>query len=85
MMLDDLMRATLALDDDVFAYARERAQRERISIGQAISKLARDGIRTQSVSVRPDIAVTCRFALLPRRDEIITSEHVRDLMDQEGI
>ena len=31
------MRTTLALDDDIFAYARERAKRERISIGQAIS------------------------------------------------
>jgi len=79
------MRTTLALDDDVFTYARERAQRERISIGQAISKLARDGIRAQGVNARPDIAITCKFALLPRRDEIISSEHVRDLMDQEGI
>ncbi len=79
------MRTTLALDDDVFAYARERAQRERISIGQAISKLARDGMRKQSMSAGADLGVTSKFALLPRRDEVITSAHVRDLMDQEGI
>lgn len=79
------MRTTLALDDDVFAYARERSQRERISIGQAISKLARDGIHTQNTSVQKDFLVTSKFALLPRRGEVITQEHVRDLMDQEGL
>jgi hypothetical protein len=79
------MRTTLALDDDVFAYARERAQRERISMGQVISKLARDGIRTQSAGVPKEFAVASKYALLPRRDEVITSEHVRNLMDQEGI
>lgn len=79
------MRTTLALDDDIFAYARERAARERISIGKAISKLARDGIRLQSATVCRQMPVTSKYALLPRRDEVITSEHVRDLMDQEGI
>lgn len=79
------MRTTLALDDDVFAYARERAQRERISMGQAISKLARDGIRAQSAGVPKEFAVASKYALLPRRDEVITGEHVRNLMDQEGI
>jgi hypothetical protein len=26
-----------------------------------------------------------RFALLPRRDEVITAEHVRSLMEREGV
>lgn len=38
------MRTALAIDDDVFAFARTHAQREHISIGTAISKLAREGI-----------------------------------------
>jgi hypothetical protein len=29
--------------------------------------------------------VKSKYALLPARDEIITTEHVRDLLDQEGI
>ena len=41
------MRTTLALDDDIFAYARTHAQRERISIGEAVSRLARQGIVAQ--------------------------------------
>lgn len=79
------MRTTLALDDDIFAFARACAQRERISIGQVVSRLVRDGIRAQSMVAVPASPTKSKFALLPMRDEVITSEHVRDLMDQEGI
>jgi hypothetical protein len=79
------MRTTLALDDDVFAYARARAQREHISIGEAVSRLARDGILAQSMPAAPLPKPRSRFALLPARKEVITTEHVRKLMDQEGI
>lgn len=79
------MRTTLALEDDVYLFARTRAQRENISIGQAVSRLVRDGIRAQNMLV-PSVAVPkSKYGLLPARDEIITTEHVRDLMDQEGI
>lgn len=79
------MRTTLALDDDVFAFARARAQHEHISIGQAVSNLVREGIRAQAHHVTVAMPTQSRFALLPARDEVITSEHVRGLMDQEGI
>jgi hypothetical protein len=79
------MRTTLALDDDIFAFARACAQRERISIGQAVSKLVRDGIRAQGVTAAVASPTKSKFALLPMRDEVITSEHVRALMDQEGV
>jgi hypothetical protein len=79
------MRTTVAIDDDVFAVARSHAQREHITLGQALSRLAREGIRARSLPVATHGSPACRFSLLPARDEIITSEHVRDLMDQEGI
>ena len=79
------MRTTLALDDDVFAFARSEAQRQRISIGEAISRLARDGIRSRGAPLNKAMPVKSKYALLPARDEIITTEHVRDLLDQEGI
>jgi hypothetical protein len=79
------MRTTLAIDDDVFAFARSHAQREHISIGAAISKLARDGIRAQSMPAAEASKPQSKYALLPARGEIITTQHVRDLMDQEGI
>lgn len=79
------MRTTIAIEDDIFAFARSQAQREHLTIGQVISRLARDGIRAQHAPMSKPRAPQSKFALLPARDEIITSEHVRDLMDQEGI
>ena len=79
------MRTTLALDDDVFSFARAHAQRERISIGEAVSRLARQGIQAANAAPAATAAPRSRFALLPARAEIITPEHVRKLMDQEGI
>lgn len=79
------MRTTLVLDDDIFAYARAHAQRERISIGEAVSRLARQGIVAQGQSRAALPKPKSRYALLPARAEVITPEHVRALMDQEGI
>jgi hypothetical protein len=79
------MRTTLAIDDDIFAYARAHAQRERISIGEAVSRLARQGIQASQLPPPAAGRTKSRFALLPARKELITSEHVRRLMEQEGI
>ncbi len=79
------MRTTLAIDDDVFAFARAHAERERISLGEAVSRLARDGIQARNAPMAKMAPVKSKFSLLPVRDESITTEHVRDLMDQEGI
>ena len=79
------MRTTLAIDDEVFAYARAHAQRERISLGEAVSRLAREGIAAQGRPAQAPAKPRSRYALLPARAETITSEHVRALMDQEGL
>jgi negative regulator of replication initiation len=79
------MRTTLAIDDDVFAYVRAHAQRERISIGEALSRLARQGIQASQQAPAAKARPKSRFALLPARAEVVTTEHVRRLMEQEGI
>jgi hypothetical protein len=79
------MRTTLALDDDVIAYARSHARRERVSLGEVVSRLARQGIVAQAQIHTTLAEPKSRYALLPARDEAITTEHVRTLMDQEGI
>jgi hypothetical protein len=79
------MRTTLSLDEDVFTFARAHARRERISIGEALSRLARQGIQAQNLGPKAAPRVSSKYALLPARAEVITSEHVRQLMDQEGI
>lgn len=79
-----MMRTTLALDDDVFIFAKETAQRERISMGKAISQLVRKSLQNTS---QPAAAprFKSKYSVFPIRDEIITSEHVYRLMEQEGI
>lgn len=79
------MRTTLSLDDDIFAFARAHAQRERISLGEAVSRLARQGIQAQHLAPKAAPRVSSKYALLPARAEVVTSEHVRQLMDREGI
>ena len=74
------MRTTLAIDDDVLASARALARRERKSVGEVISALARQALRRE-----PDEAPTVRngVALLSRRDGAtpVTLEMVNALRD----
>lgn len=79
------MRTTLSLDDDVFAVARQRAQRERISLGEAVSRYVRDALRAGTQVPAAPAPMRSKYSVLPARDEIITTEHVRRLMEQEGI
>ena len=79
------MRTTLAIDDDVFVFVRSHAQRDHISIGEAVSRLLRQGIQAQNQSLATLAKPQSKYALLPARAEVITSDHVRTLMDQEGI
>ncbi|MFM9966792.1 MAG: hypothetical protein ACKVQK_00100 [Burkholderiales bacterium] len=79
------MRTTLAIDDDVFLQARRLAKERHISLGAAVSNLLREGIRAQQHPRRAVTGCKTPYGLLPARDEIITSDHVLRLMDQEGI
>ena len=82
------MRTTINLAEDAAIAVRHVAQRERISLGEAISALIRlggsadaagDAVRAEAAALRGV------FALLPSRDEVITPQHVRLLMDCEGM
>ena len=81
------MRTTVNLAEDAVIAARNVAQRERLSLGDAISELIRRGASVGVVPVRSRQAprLRGRFALLPARDEVITPQHVRELMEREGI
>ena len=79
------MRTTLAIDDDVFNIARQKAQRDHLSRGAAVSELMRVGIRSMQMPASQRPATRSKYAVLPARREIITSEHVYKLLEQEGI
>ncbi len=79
------MRTNLTLDDDVFAEVRQRSRRERISLGEATSRYVRDALRAGAQVPAAPVALRSKYSVLPARVEIITTEHVLRLMDQEGI
>ncbi len=78
------MRTTLSLSEDALHIARHLAQREQLSLGDAVSKLVRAGAAAHA-SLGTSTPLRGRFALLPARDEVITVEHVRELMEREGM
>lgn len=81
------MRTTLNLAEDAAVAARNLAQRKKLSLGDAVSELIRRGASAGHGPVQQArrSELKGRFALLPARDEIITPQHVRELMEREGI
>ena len=76
------MRTTIAIDDDVLAAARHLAERERKSIGEVISALARQGLSRPTRGAR---AERNGVPLLPVRANAIpvTLELVNQLRDEQ--
>ena len=79
------MRTTLSIAEDALLVARRLAERERISLGEAVSELVRSGAQARIAEPTRTQKLRGRFALLPARDETLTIEHVRELMEREGI
>jgi hypothetical protein len=80
------MRTTLDIDDDILLAAKERATRERKSLGAVVSALAREALQGPAPRVRGGgSAPMGECVVLPRRNEVVTLEKVRALQDQEGV
>jgi len=81
------MRTTLNIAEDALLAARHLAQRERMPLGDAVSELVRRGATAggSPPAARESAPLRGRFALLALRDEVITPQHVRELMEREGI
>lgn len=76
------MRTTLTIDDDILAAARHLAERERKSVGEVISALARQGLsRPGARAARP---LRNGVPLLPthRAGVPVTLELVNQLRDE---
>jgi hypothetical protein len=79
------MRTTLNIEDDVLQAAKELAQREGGTAGQIISTLARRGLAGSTAKSTESSGSRGGVPLLPSRGEVVTLEHVQNLMDKEGI
>lgn len=84
------MRTTLDIDDDVLFAAKEIASKERKTAGKILSEIFRRGLQSQSAS-SPTLDTTQPYALkngipiLPSRGELVTTEHIHRIMEEEGI
>lgn len=75
------MRTTLNLDDDVLMAVKERARRERRSVGEVLSELARMALTTRS----PDLPEETfhGFRPLPQRGRPVSNALVDQLREDE--
>ena len=73
------------IEDDVLQAAKELAQREGGTAGQVISQLARRGLTAASARPKKIAGTRGGVPVLPSRGEVVTLEHTRQLMEQEGV
>jgi hypothetical protein len=87
------MRTTLDIADDVLFAVKEIAQKEKKSIGQVMSELARKAFSVaahQPESAKPVPHVSERLAQygiqpLPSRGVVVSNELIERLRDAEGV
>jgi hypothetical protein len=79
------MRTTLDIADDVLQAAKERARRERKTVGEMISELARRALTTpqEPLSVKRSKAV-CGLKPFARRGGIVTNELIDKVRDDDA-
>ena len=84
------MRTTLDIDDDVLFAAKELAAKEHKTAGKVLSEFFRRAIHSDGVAAGPikskgAYPMRNGIPLLPSRGEVVSSEHIQRLMEEEGI
>ncbi|MBU6170390.1 MAG: hypothetical protein KGQ87_02715 [Verrucomicrobia bacterium] len=84
------MRTTLDIDDDVLFAAKEIAAKERKTAGKILSDFFRRGIQSDGANAsglepgRPFVFKN-GIPILPSRGELVTTEQIQRIMEEEGI
>lgn len=79
------MRTTLDIDDDVLLAAKEIAARERKTAGKILSEIFRRGIQSADVRPGPPHVLKNGIPILPSRGEVVTTDRIQRIMEEEGI
>jgi hypothetical protein len=84
------MRTTLDIDDDVLFAAKEIAAKERKTAGKILSDFFRRGIQSDSADasgMAPGQPFVFKngIPILPSRRELVTTEQIQRIMEEEGI
>jgi plasmid stability protein len=79
------VRTTLNIDDDLLLALRDRARRQRRSLGEVVSELVRQALqeRTHAGEVAESGAFY-GFEPLPRRGPTVSNELIDRLRDDDG-
>jgi hypothetical protein len=75
------MKTAVSLEDDVIQIVRDYAVARNLDLDTALSVLVRKGIESP-LSVR--LANRLHVADLPADSPVVTSERVKEVMDEEG-
>lgn len=78
-MMREMPRTTLQLEDDAFSAARTHAKRHRLTLGQAVSELVRQGAERPLLT---DERTGLRVLRLTRRSPKVTAALVDKLRDE---
>ena len=79
------MRTTLDIANDVLQAARERARRERKTIGEVISELARSALTAPAQApVAREPRAVYGFRPFPKRGGIVTNELIDKLREDDA-
>ena len=78
------MRTTLDIADDVLRAAKERAKRERKTVGEMISELARRALTTPQESLSKEPKAVHGLKPFARRGGIVTNELIDKLRDDDA-
>lgn len=73
------------IEDDVLQAVKELAAREGSTAGRVISELARRGLQAPALKSKASKSTRGGVPLLPSRGEVVTLDHVRELMEREGV
>lgn len=79
------MRTTLDIEPDILAVAKDIAASERSTAGAVLSKLARAGYQASGPGNSEGNNLRNGIEMLPKRQEPTSLNHVRTIMDEEGI
>jgi hypothetical protein len=87
------MRTTLDINEDVLLAAKDLARREKSSVGEVLSRLARQALLAPDAGkAQPAVATAQRERLarlgihpLPHRGGVVSNELVNRIRDEEGI
>jgi hypothetical protein len=73
------MRTTLDIDDDVLLAAKSLALSRKVSLGRALSQLARVGLMPTNSLVDDDLFPTFRCS---KDAPIVTAERIKEAMEE---